>query len=86
MPSSPDTAARRTPAFGSFLEGWRRVLNAPALAAGVLLVTFLCALPLALVMKDAMARHLGASVEAEAALSAMAAALDAVGRAATTSP
>ena len=42
-------------------------MQAPALAAGILALTFLTALPMALVLKDAMARHLGASIEAEAA-------------------
>jgi hypothetical protein len=55
--------------LGAVLEGWRRVVNAPALTIGILLATFLCALPMALVVKDAIAGHLGASVEAETALS-----------------
>lgn len=67
MRSSPDTSKRPTPAFGAFLEGWRRVLRAPWLAAGILAATFLCALPMALVLKDALQRHLGSSLEADSA-------------------
>ena len=45
------------------------MINAPALAVSILLATFLCALPMALVMKDSIERHLGDSLEADAALS-----------------
>jgi len=69
MPSSLSGAARRTPVLGAFLEGWRRVINAPALTLGILLATFLCALPMALVVKDALERHLGDSLEADTAVS-----------------
>jgi len=55
--------------LGAFLEGWRRVINAPALTIGILVATFLCALPMALVMKDSMERHLGDSLEADVAMS-----------------
>jgi hypothetical protein len=72
MPSLPDTAAPpagrpRAPIFGAFLEGWRRVLRAPALAAGTLAASFLLALPLGLVMQGALESHLGRSLEADAA-------------------
>ena len=50
---------------GAFLEGWRRVLGAPALTAGLLLVTIATALPLALVMRSSLADHLGSSLTAE---------------------
>jgi hypothetical protein len=69
MPSSLSGAARRTPVLGAFLEGWRRVINAPALTLGILLATFLCALPMALVVEDALERHLGDSLEADTAVS-----------------
>src|SRR6187402_888613 len=69
MPSSPSGPARRTPVLGAVLEGWRRVIHAPALTIGILLATFLCALPMALVMKDSIERHLGDSLEADTALS-----------------
>src|SRR6187401_2684019 len=70
MPSSSDApggARRRTPIFGAFLEGWRRVWRAPAVAAGVLLTTMLLALPLGMVMKDAIELHLGSSLQADRA-------------------
>src|SRR3989304_2313903 len=72
MPSSPEpaSAARpRTPVFGAFLEGWRRVLRAPALTASASVATFLLALPLGLAMRDALETHLGPSLEAEHAVS-----------------
>lgn len=71
MPSSSDaiaTAPRQTPVLGAFLEGWRRVLRAPGLSAGVAAATFLVALPLAMTVARAIEQHLGASVEAEGAL------------------
>jgi hypothetical protein len=70
MPSSPDVRIQppvRTPILGSFLEGWRRVLRAPALAAGILGATFIAALPMAMVLKGSIDRHLGASLEADRA-------------------
>jgi hypothetical protein len=68
--SSDGTAAAppRTPVTGAFLEGWRRVLRAPALSASIVAATFLCALPLAMSVSRAIEQHLGASVEAERAL------------------
>jgi hypothetical protein len=54
--------------FGAFLEGWRRVLRAPVLAAAVLFATFLIALPLAIVVRHSLESHLGASLEADRAL------------------
>jgi hypothetical protein len=54
--------------MGAFLEGWRRVLGAPALAASIVAATFLAALPLAMTVSRAIEQHLGASVEAERAL------------------
>ena len=71
MPSSSDTRAqspRRTPAVGAFLEGWRRVLRAPGLSAGVAGATFLFALPMAMAVARAIEQHLGASVDADALL------------------
>jgi hypothetical protein len=67
MPSSPDTPAAsrpRAPVLGSFLEGWRRVLRAPALVGVALAATFVLALPLGLVLQHALADHLGSSLEA----------------------
>lgn len=53
----------RTPIIGAFLEGWRRVLRAPVMAASVFGATFLFALPMALVVREAIAAHLGSSLE-----------------------
>jgi len=50
-------------------SGWKRVLAAPALVAGVFALTFLLALPLAIMMREALASHLGASLAAETAAS-----------------
>jgi hypothetical protein len=66
MASSPE-ARRRTPVLGAFFEGWRRALRAPALTAGALAATLLVALPLGLVMADAIEAHLGRSLAAERA-------------------
>src|SRR5258705_10708619 len=51
----------------SWSDGWRRVLSAPAVIAGVFLVTLLAALPLALSLRDALQAHLGASQMADEA-------------------
>jgi hypothetical protein len=64
MPSSPE---RRATVAGAFLEGWRRVLQAPALAASLVLLTFLLALPLAAAVGAMIEEHLGASLEADRA-------------------
>ena len=71
MPSSPDLTGGtrpRAPILGAFLEGWRRVLRAPGLTAGILAATFLAALPMALVMQGHLEQHLGTSLEADRAL------------------
>src|SRR6187431_3069413 len=65
MASSPDTATPRATALGAFLEGWRRVLRAPAITLGVLAVLFLLALPLALALRGMLTEHLGSSAVAE---------------------
>ena len=48
-------------------DGWRRVLSAPWVAAGVFALTFLLALPLALTMRGLLQSHLGSSMMAEEA-------------------
>jgi hypothetical protein len=72
MPSLPERAAGatglRASILGAFLEGWRRVLHAPALTAGLVALTFLTALPLTVVLGGMLERHLGSSLEAERAL------------------
>lgn len=51
----------------ALFDGIGRVLGAPALVAGVYLLTLLLAAPLTLALHDAIASHLGASVAAERA-------------------
>ena len=71
MPSSPDPRASvarpRATVLGAYVEGWRRVLRAPALGAGMLAVTFLLALPMALALGTMLRAHLGESREADRA-------------------
>jgi hypothetical protein len=55
--------------FRAWRSGWKRVLAAPGIVAGVLALTILLALPLALTMRDALSLHLGGSLAAEAAVS-----------------
>src|ERR1051326_4341034 len=51
----------------SWLDGWRRVLNAPAVICGVFLITLVAALPLTLSMRDAIQGSLGSSLAANQA-------------------
>jgi hypothetical protein len=53
----------------SWSDGWRRVVSAPAVLAGVWAMTFLLALPLAITMRGQLATHLGSSLAAERAAS-----------------
>ncbi len=55
----------RATAIGAFLEGWRRTLRAPAITAGVLVLTILTALPLALTLRAMLGAHLGSSLTAD---------------------
>lgn len=48
-------------------DGFTRVLRAPALIAGVFALTFVAALPLAIVLRATMAAHMGRSLMADAA-------------------
>ncbi len=50
-------------------DGWKRVLAAPAIVAGVFAMTFLLALPLAVTVRGMLASHLGSSLAAETAAS-----------------
>jgi len=50
-----------------WFDGWRRVVSAPALIAGVFLVTLFAALPLALTLRGALRDHLGPSLAANEA-------------------
>ena len=72
MPSSPETGVAavrpRATILGAYLEGWRRALRAPWLTVGLVALTFLTALPLALVLRGQLAAQLGASETADHAL------------------
>lgn len=71
MPSTPEASAVAQPratVLGAFLEGWRRVIRAPALAAGILAATFVTALPLTVVLGQLLEANLGPSLESERAL------------------
>jgi len=57
----------RATVLGAFLEGWRRVMRAPILTVGVLVLTFGVTLPMAVALRASMVRHLGASLEADRA-------------------
>ncbi len=49
-------------------DGWRRTLRAPALIVGIWLGTLAIALPLALVLHEEIAGHLGSSLAADSAV------------------
>jgi hypothetical protein len=72
MPSLPErqtlSSRPRATVIGAWLEGWRRVLGAPALTLGVMASTIAVAAPLAYTLRRMLAEHLGRSQEAEAAL------------------
>jgi hypothetical protein len=53
--------------LNAWRDGWRRVLHAPAVVFGVLLMTVLLALPLALALRGTLQAHLGRSAMAETA-------------------
>jgi hypothetical protein len=53
--------------WDAWSEGLRRTLHAPAIVVAVWLLTLIVAVPLALLVGDALADHLGASLAAETA-------------------
>ena len=59
MASSSDPRA-----FGTFRDGISRVNAAPAVLAGVCVLTLLVALPLSLTLRGMLQSHLGSSLEA----------------------
>jgi hypothetical protein len=70
MPSSPDTRTAGRPRAtlaGALVEGWRRALRAPWLTGGVLIITVLLALPLAMTLGTMLEAHLGSSRESDRA-------------------
>jgi len=64
MPSSAKPPVK-TPILGAFLEGWRRVLAAPALTASLLIVTLAVALALGAALGTMIGEHLGSSTAAD---------------------
>ena len=60
-------SSAKAPVLGSFVEGWRRVIAAPALAASLLVVTLLVALPLGRALGGMIETNLGNSVTAHKA-------------------
>jgi hypothetical protein len=50
--------------FDSWRDGWKRVAAAPAIVAGVFVLTFALAVPLAVAMRDLLQTHLGRSLMA----------------------
>src|SRR5689334_19151938 len=69
MPSSPEipgsVTPRRATILGAYLEGWRRVLRAPAMTAGIWAATLLTALLPALLLKWQIEDQLGSSLASE---------------------
>jgi len=61
MPSSSEPRAR---VLAAWIDGWRRALAAPAITLGVLVATFVTALPLALIVGERIEADLGSSAEA----------------------
>jgi hypothetical protein len=52
--------------LNAWRDGWKRVLHAPAIVFGVLAMTILLALPLALTLRGVLQAHLGRSATAQA--------------------
>jgi hypothetical protein len=53
--------------LSSWRDGWKRVVAAPAIVAGVFAMTFLFALPPAMILRSMLGAHLGSSLAAETA-------------------
>jgi hypothetical protein len=62
---------RSSRSLAAWRDGWRRVRTAPAIVAGVFAMTFVLALPLALVLRGSIAAHLRASLMADRAADAV---------------
>jgi hypothetical protein len=69
MPSLPDASQPagqpRATVIGAVVEGWRRVVRAPALVLGVWLLTGLIAAPLALVVERQIGAQIASSLDAD---------------------
>ena len=57
--------------FNAWIDGWRRVTAAPWIVAGVFLLTFVLAVPLALTMRGMLQAQLGRSMAARDAVGAV---------------
>ena len=57
--------------LAAWRDGLGRLLNAPAIVAGVYVVTLTAALPLAMTLRGAMQAHLGSSLMADEAADAV---------------
>jgi hypothetical protein len=57
--------------YAAWRNGWQRVLSSPAIVAGVLAMTLVLALPLALTMRGLLQEHLGGSLMAHEAADAV---------------
>ena len=70
-PQHVESGFSRTEGFratmGAWLDGWRRVADAPAVIVAVFTLTLAIALPLAMTLRDALQAHLGRSLVAAAA-------------------
>ena len=53
--------------FAAWLDGIRRVNRAPAVLAGVWVMTLLVSVPMAIALRAMLAQHLGASLAADTA-------------------
>src|SRR5690349_2910191 len=65
MPNLPNMPNTLMSAWTSFRDGASRVARAPALVLGVWMLNLLAAVPLTLLLHDAIAQHLGHSLRAE---------------------
>jgi hypothetical protein len=67
----PSSSSWRLAIGRSWRDGWTRVLHAPAIVAGVFVMTFLLALPLAYTLRGQIEAHLGGSLMAADAADAV---------------
>jgi hypothetical protein len=65
LSSLPSPVSRRRSVSRVWRDGWKRVIAAPAIVAGVFAMTILLALPLAITMRGVLANHLDDSLASE---------------------
>ena len=68
---APTDSVGATLVVAQWIDGWRRVFAAPAIVAGVFIMTLLAALPLAITMRGLIEGHLGRSLMADQAADAV---------------